>query len=291
MRSVSKRQKLKDPNAVCSVSSFTPRPMLRVGGGKNEGTRFLTFVDAMIGFKHLLTQEDLDKAASMCQGLKGHLKSRFLVLSDDRLPPPPPSKKRPFSNVDGEENPNVKRFGNPSSFGPGQVPAQIQGQFQYHVPHGSSQAMMSVTGPEQVTAQIHGPPQFQLQSLPSQTQAHSLTNGVQQVQQVLQYPSQQMLSSGQPLFSPSSFPPLPGVHQIPVAQDLSTVPMVQPGKIVVGGGGYQTVQGRNSRRRSNAPDKGKSKKALDKARGMTEELDPDFQEGESDASFADASEI
>ena len=103
-----------------------------------------------------------------------------------------------------------------------------------------------------------------------------------------------MLTSGQPLFSPSSFPPLPGVHQIPVAQDLSTVPMVQPGKIVIGGGGYQTVQGRNSRQqRSNAPDKTKSKKALDKARGhgLTEELDPDFQEGDSDASFADASEI
>ena len=61
--------------------------MLRVGGGKDQGTRFLTFVDAMLGFKHLLTQEDLDKAASMCQGLKGHLKSRFLVLSDDRQPP------------------------------------------------------------------------------------------------------------------------------------------------------------------------------------------------------------
>ena len=43
--------------------------MLRVGGGKDQGTRFLTFVDAMLGFKHLLTQEDLDKAASMCQGL------------------------------------------------------------------------------------------------------------------------------------------------------------------------------------------------------------------------------
>ena len=69
---MSKRQREKDPNAVCSVSSFTPHPMLRVGGGKDKGTRFLSFVDAMSGFKHLLTQEDLDKAASMCQGLKGH---------------------------------------------------------------------------------------------------------------------------------------------------------------------------------------------------------------------------
>ena len=91
LRSVSRRQKDKDPKAVCSVSSFTSRPMLRVGGGKDQGTRFLTFVDAMLGFRHLLTQEDLDKAASMCQGLKGHLKSRFLVLSDDRQPPPLPT--------------------------------------------------------------------------------------------------------------------------------------------------------------------------------------------------------
>ena len=50
LRSVSKRQKDKNPNAVCSVSSFTPRPMLRVGGGKDQGTRFLSFVDAMLGF-------------------------------------------------------------------------------------------------------------------------------------------------------------------------------------------------------------------------------------------------
>ena len=100
MRSISKRQREHDPKAVCSVSSFTARPMLRVGGGKDSGTRFLTFVDAMLGFKHLLTQEDIDKAASMCQNLKGHLRSRFLVISDDRAPPPPPqSKKRQFSDV------------------------------------------------------------------------------------------------------------------------------------------------------------------------------------------------
>ena len=93
LKSVSKRQKEHDPNAVCSVSSFTAHPMLRVGGGKDKGTRFLNFVDAMAGFRHLLTREDLDKAASLCQNLRGHLKSRFLVLSDDRVPPPPPNKK------------------------------------------------------------------------------------------------------------------------------------------------------------------------------------------------------
>lgn len=103
MKSVAKRQREKDPNAVCSVSSFTARPLLRVGGGKDKGTRFLSFVDAMIGFRHLLTQEDIDKAASMCQNLKGHLRSRFLVLSDDKTPPPPPNKKRPHSEVLDDE--------------------------------------------------------------------------------------------------------------------------------------------------------------------------------------------
>ena len=29
MRSISRRQKLKDPNAVCSISAFSARPLLR----------------------------------------------------------------------------------------------------------------------------------------------------------------------------------------------------------------------------------------------------------------------
>ena len=94
MRAMSKRQKEKDPNATCSVSAFTARPLLRVGG-KDQGTRFLSFVDAVAGFRHLLTQEDLDRALSLCSGQKGKLKSRFLVLSDDRtLPPYQGPKKR-----------------------------------------------------------------------------------------------------------------------------------------------------------------------------------------------------
>lgn len=96
MRSISKRQKLHDPQAVCSVTSFTARPLLRVGG-KDKGTRFLSFVDAMLGFRHLLTDEDLSKAASLCTSMRGQLRSKFLVLSDDRpLPPPPAGRgKRP----------------------------------------------------------------------------------------------------------------------------------------------------------------------------------------------------
>ena len=94
MRAMSKRQKEKDPNATCSVSAFTARPLLRVGG-KDQGTRFLSFVDTVAGFRHLLTQEDLDRALSLCSGQKGKLKSKFLVLSDDRtLPPYQGPKKR-----------------------------------------------------------------------------------------------------------------------------------------------------------------------------------------------------
>ena len=93
MRSVSKRQKAHDPDAVCSVTSFTARPLLRVGG-KDKGTRFLSFVDAMLGFRHLLTDEDLNKASSLCTSMKGTLKSKFIVLSDDKMLPPPPSTRR-----------------------------------------------------------------------------------------------------------------------------------------------------------------------------------------------------
>ena len=60
-------------------------------GTKENGTRFLTFVDAVLGYRHLLQQSDLDKALSLCAGMRGKLKSRFVVLSDERvLPPRPP---------------------------------------------------------------------------------------------------------------------------------------------------------------------------------------------------------
>ena len=61
----------------------------RVGESGKTGTRFLTYVDAVLGFKHLLTESDLDKALSMCSSLRGKLRSRFLVLSDDHTSPPP----------------------------------------------------------------------------------------------------------------------------------------------------------------------------------------------------------
>ena len=89
LRSISRRQKDRDPEAICSISAFSARPLLRVGA-KDSGTRFLSYVDAIHGFRHLLKQEDLDKALSLCTGLKGHLKSKFIVLSDDRVLPPAP---------------------------------------------------------------------------------------------------------------------------------------------------------------------------------------------------------
>ena len=111
MRSISKRQKLNDPNAICSVTAFTSRPLLRVGG-KDQGTRFLSFVDSIAGFRHLLTQEDLDKALSLCSGQRGRLKSKYLVLSDDRVLPPYRPKPR------NQQGPQV--FNQPP---PGFVPA------------------------------------------------------------------------------------------------------------------------------------------------------------------------
>ena len=65
----------------------------------------------MLGYRHLLTVEDLNKAASMCSSLKGHLRSRFIVLSDDRDPPPPPARgKRGSPDEGGEPNVGGKRF-------------------------------------------------------------------------------------------------------------------------------------------------------------------------------------
>ena len=80
-------------------------------GGKDQGTRFLSFVDAIKGFRHLLTQEDLDRALSLCTGLRGQLKSKFLVLSDDRVLPPYQGKKgkRAHPGDDGPQEAPGKR--------------------------------------------------------------------------------------------------------------------------------------------------------------------------------------
>ena len=139
MRSVSKRQKAHDPEAVCSVTSFTARPLLRVGG-KDKGTRFLSFVDAMLGFRHLLTADDLNKASSLCTSMKGTLKSKFIVLSDDKMLPPPPSARRkrvlsgdqeqslPSKNSRPEKSSARVSKANPGTSAQAQAQAQVQAQ-------------------------------------------------------------------------------------------------------------------------------------------------------------------
>ena len=133
MRSVSKRQKLHDPQAVCSVTSFTARPLLRVGG-KDKGTRFLSFVDAMLGFKHLLTDEDLGKAASLCTSMRGQLRSRFIVLSDDKPLPPPPDgrgKRRHSGDLETDQSQPSKTLRQGASGSRAQTGASNSGtQFQ-----------------------------------------------------------------------------------------------------------------------------------------------------------------
>lgn len=106
LRSIVKRRKEKHPDEICSVTSFTARPMLRVGE-QGKGTRFLTYVDSIKGFSHLLTQADLDRAASMCRSLKGCLRSKFIVLDDDRVLPPPPTQGRGKRNADQAMGPET----------------------------------------------------------------------------------------------------------------------------------------------------------------------------------------
>lgn len=79
-------------------------------GVKDKGSRFLSFVDTMNGYRHLLTPEDINKAASLCTSLRGVLKSRFMVLSDDHTPPPPPNARGKRKNPDDEVDEPAKRF-------------------------------------------------------------------------------------------------------------------------------------------------------------------------------------
>ena len=217
MKSVAKRQKEKEPNAICSVSSFTARPMLRTGV-KDQSTRFLSFVDAMLGFRHLLTQEDLDKAASMCQNLRGHLKSRFIVLSDDRVPPPAPNKKRPHS--DQSE---------------GGSAARKRQQFQ-QVLSGANLAPLS--NPDGI------------QVLSSLTSFPPLGHGV--VQNPTNLAPLGYSTDIQMLISIAAFPPLSqGFVQNPGYQTSHQVPLnPQPHAVPPSSDGFQVVVGRGGRRQS-----------------------------------------
>ena len=210
----------------------------------------------MLGFRHLLTQEDLDKAASMCQGLKGHLRSRFLVLSDDRQPPPPPTKKRPFN--DNEEETQGKRFQNERP----RSNSQVQPVNLVQVRQTANQS--ASTQPQQ----IHPVLVHQVgSSVPS---THPGYHTQQSVVQTL---------SGPAIFSPGAFPPLQVNH--PVSQPN---PLLQQPKLVISGDGYQTVKTRHNRRQSQRV------QGFDgQRRGLTEELEQ-IEEAGSDNSFVDAHE-
>ena len=96
---------------VCSVRSLYHSILYFRVGTKESGTRFLSYVDSALGYRHLLQQVDLDRALSLCTGMRGKLRSRFIVLSDDRVLPPPPAReprgkrKKPAS----ESDPGTKR--------------------------------------------------------------------------------------------------------------------------------------------------------------------------------------
>ena len=294
--------------------------MLRVGGGKDKGTRFLSFVDAMSGFKHLLTQEDLDKAASMCQGLKGHLKSRFIVLSDDRQPPPPPTKKRPFDDQ-AEDSPRIKRFPKRTPFsGQAAVPQSSTSTIPSNLPPQPVQQGQMIYLPQghviqQAQASIHqNLPTTQVQQI-QQVQAtihqNALTSQVQQFQQsqsvyVPQGQAIHQLHQGQvahtpapvqdsTIFSPSAFPPLQ-------QSQLSSAPLLtQPSKVMVPGDGYQTVVNKGRRQSQRVPGvqaiAQRKHQPKDQARALevlaeeTIQVVQDRNDSQSDSSFIDAPDV
>ena len=238
MRSISKRQKERDPTAVCSVTAFTSRPLLRVGG-KDQGTRFLSFVDAIAGFRHLLTQSDLDKALSLCTGQRGKLKSKFLVLSDDRVLPPyqgkKPRKDQPGQQAQqaptGVTGPSVNAFGHQGS-------ANQHGQYPLYSqpPPVTGSNMIPVTGQPVISGHpvqlvLRPPPHLMLPgltqiggALPSIGAVPSSVH-LQSAQQVL--PNLQPVQS-QPvgLTQPSVVPPSAGQLQsfLPLASGAQYIP-------------------------------------------------------------------
>ena len=103
-------------------------------GTKESGTRFLSFVDSALGYRHLLQQADLDRAMSLCTGMRGKLRSRFIVLSDDRVLPPPPvrephgKRKKPASESDpGTKRGRSGRRASTPSVTPAPTPSSRQG--------------------------------------------------------------------------------------------------------------------------------------------------------------------
>ena len=128
----------------------------------------------MLGYRHLLTTDDLNKAASMCSSLKGVLRSRFLVLSDDRDPPPPPPRgKRSHPDDDGTSTAGSKRI---------QIRAQINSQA--GVPDRTRLPSSSQAAPVGVVAHVTtqpGPVSNSSQPTPHPNQAMNVVQGSQPI--------------------------------------------------------------------------------------------------------------
>ena len=109
----------------------------------------------MLGYRHLLTPEELNKAASMCSSHKGHLRSRFIVLSDDRDPPPPPVRgKRGRPDEGSDPNVGGKRFQARSSAA---VP-EVVTRAQVNQPAQQDRAAPEAAQPPDVSVVGVGPP-------------------------------------------------------------------------------------------------------------------------------------
>ena len=238
-------------------------------GGKDKPTRFLSFVEAVHGFRHLLTQGDLDKAMSLCTSLKGHLKSKFLVLSDDRVLPPYQPNRGKRSHPDSEQDPGpVKRTNqdlNPANPPTGASGAQAHSSVYvppvYQPSFASSVAPMLPQGPTIV------------QSIPQPNPAHTnLLAGVSGVQ------AHSSISTAQQIFASSVFPPLTQGPTIMQPLTLMSVPppVISQSVPAVGGIGvtnataqspvYKVVQ---SRRKGKAAPSNKTATVTNGATGRT----------------------
>ena len=127
-------------------------------GSKEGGTRFLNFVDSTLGYRHLLQQSDLDRALSLCTGMKGKLKSRFIVLSDERvLPPPPPrevrgKRKQPSDDAQDGRKRNRSRVRTPLPGSVQTTSVQSSNQASSAIPPSSVNAVPLLNKPGNLTA-------------------------------------------------------------------------------------------------------------------------------------------
>lgn len=210
-------------------------------GGKDQGTRFLSFVDAINGFRHLLKQEDLDRALSLCTGLRGQLRSKFLVLSDDRVLPPYQGKKGKRTHPgddDDTRGASGKRHhqgnDNPNPTGPVPIPGvsvihQQPSTSAYSYHQGlAAQTQVALTN-------VNFPP------LGASQLAHVQVHG--QVHQAIPTPSY----SGVPSIGPPQAQPLPAQQVQP--QIIPVVLSQPPPLLPSAGASFTVVKAKRTRRR------------------------------------------